>query len=212
MTPALMGGNISSMTPKPKLTKKQKEVLRFIHDKIKNTNLPPTIREIAANFSFSSTGTVRDYLRALVNKGYLKITSNKSRAIEIVREALYSFPILGNVRAGLNSLAVEEIEGYLNLDSLVFSDEGTFVLRVKGDSMVDAGIFPDDLVLVRRQNIARAGETVVAMIGEDATVKNLGKRGQHYFLEPANPTYEPIPVNEDVSIVGRVISVIRRFQ
>ena len=207
-----MGGNIMSMIPKPKLTKKQKEVLKFIYDKIKNTSLPPTIREIAANFGFSSTGTVRDYLRVLVNKGYLKITSNKSRAIEIVREALYSFPILGNVRAGLNSLAVEEIEGYLNLDSLIFSDEGTFVLRVKGDSMVDAGILPDDLVLVRKQNIARTGETVVAMIGEDATVKNLEKRGRHYFLEPANPTYEPIPVNEDVSIVGKVISVIRRFQ
>jgi len=130
----------------------------------------------------------------------------------LVRGALFSFPILGSVQAGLPSLAVEEIEGYLDLDSLVFSDNSTFALRVKGDSMIDAGIFPDDLVLVKRQNIAQTGETVVALIGEEATVKNLKKKGQQYFLEPANPKYESIPINSDVSIVGKVISVIRRFK
>ena len=194
------------------LTSKQKQVLRFIYKRIRETKLPPTIREIAGQFGFSSTGTVRDYLKALINKGYIKVAANKSRAIELVREALFSFPILGAVRAGLPSLAVEEIEGYLDLDSLVFSDNSTFALRVKGDSMIDAGIFPDDLVLVRRQNIAQTGETVVALIGEEATVKNLKKKGQQYFLEPANPKYEPIPITSDVSIVGKVISVIRRFK
>jgi len=199
------------MKTKIPLTDKQKQVLKFIYQSIRSSNLPPTIREIAAHFGFSSTGTVRDYLKALAKKGYIKLSANKSRAIELIRESLFSIPILGGVQAGLPSLAVEEIEGYLDLDSLVFSDDSTFALRVKGDSMIDAGIMPDDLVLVRRQQIAQTGETVVALIGEDATVKNLQKRGRQFFLEPANEHYEPIPVNEDVSILGKVISVVRRF-
>jgi len=193
------------------LTKKQKEVLKFICKTIKSTNLPPTIREIAEHFGYSSTGTVRDYLKALVNKGFIKISQNKSRAIELVREKIFQVPILGRVQAGLPTLAVEEIEGYLNLDSLVFSDEGTFALRVKGDSMVNAGIMPDDLVLVKRQQMAQTGETVVALIEDEATVKTLSKTGKDYVLQPANPNYNPIPINESVSIVGKVISVVRRF-
>lgn len=200
------------MNEKKQLTPKQKNVLRFIYKTIKTNNLPPTIREIAAHFGFSSTGTVRDYLKALAAKGYIKLSANKSRAIELIKEALFSIPILGRVQAGLPSLAVEEIEGYLDLDSLVFSDESTFALRVKGDSMIESGIFHGDLVLVRKQQIAQTGETVVAMVGnEEATVKHLRKRGQNYFLDPANSNYKPIPVNEDVSIVGKVISVVRRL-
>lgn len=195
-----------------KLTTKQRDVLKFIYESVKASNLPPTIREIAQHFHFSSTGTVRDYLHALARKGYIRITANKSRAIELVKEALFRIPILGQVQAGLPTLAVEEIEGYLNLDSLVFSDDDTFALRVRGDSMMNAGIMPDDLVLVRRQNMAQTGETVVALVGqEDATVKHLRKRGGMYFLDPANPAYTPIPVNEDVAIIGKVISVIRKF-
>lgn len=193
------------------LTDKQKDVLKFIYEAIKHDNLPPTIREIAKHFKFSSTGTVRDYLRALVAKGYIKITANKSRAIEIIRDKIFSIPILGRVQAGLPSLAVEEIEGYLNLDSLVFSDAQTFALRVKGDSMIDAGIMPGDLVLVNKQSMAKTGDTIVALIGDDATVKYLSKKGNQHFLEPANPNYSPIPFDEKVSIIGRVISVIRKL-
>lgn len=197
---------------KHNLTEKQRDVLKFIYHSIRDSQLPPTIREIAQHFGFSSTGTVRDYLRALVQKGYIRLTANKSRAIELIREAVFSVPVLGAVQAGLPTLAVEDIEEYLNLDSLVFSDDDTFALRVKGDSMIQAGIMPNDLVLVKRQNIAQAGETVVALVGpEEATVKQLIKRGTMYYLEPANPSYDPIPVNEDVSIVGKVISVIRKF-
>lgn len=199
------------MIEKRKLTSKQKDVLKFIYNAIKINNLPPTVREIASHFNFSSTGTVRDYLKALVNKGYIRISANKSRAIELVREALFSIPILGKVQAGLPTLAVEEIEGYLDLDSLVFSDESTFALRVKGDSMIEAGIMPNDLVLVRKQNMAQTGETVVALIEDEATVKNLRRRGANYYLEPANPNYSPILVDQKVSIIGKVISVIRRF-
>ena len=200
------------MMNRQNLTTKQKQVLRYIYNSIKFQNLPPTIREIAQEFGFSSTGTVRDYLKVLVKKGYIKISANKSRAIELVRETLFSLPILGKVRAGLPSLAVEEIEGYLDLDSLVFSDDNTFALRVKGDSMIEAGILPNDLVLVRKQNIAQTGETVVALIAEEATVKNLRRRGNQYFLEPANPNYKPIVVDQSVSIIGKVISVVRRFR
>ncbi len=196
---------------KKDLTTKQKDVLRYIYESIKINKLPPTIREIAEKFGFSSTGTVRDYLKALVSKGYIRITKNKSRAIELVKDALFSFPIIGNVQAGLPTLAVEEIEGYLNLDSLVFSDHDTFALRVRGDSMVEAGIMPNDLVLVRRQNVAQTGETIVAMIEEEATVKKLNKGDGGFYLDPANPNYTPIPMDDDVSIVGKVISVIRRF-
>jgi len=199
------------MVEKQKLTPKQKDVLKFIYDAIKINNLPPTVREIASHFNFSSTGTVRDYLKALVNKGYIRISANKSRAIELVREALFSIPILGKVQAGLPTLAVEEIEGYLNLDSLVFSDDTTFALRVRGDSMIEAGIMPDDLVLVRKQSMAQTGETIVALIEEEATVKSLRRRGTDYYLEPANPNYSPILVDQRVSIIGKVISVVRRF-
>ena len=200
------------MPNKPKLTEKQKNVLKYIYQSIRDHKLPPTIREIAAEFGFSSTGTVRDYLKALVSKGYIRITSNKSRAIELVSEALFSFPILGKVQAGLPSLAVEEIEGYLDLDSLVFSDESTFALRVQGDSMINAGIMPDDLVLVRKQNVAQTGETIVALIEDEATVKNLEKRQGNYYLQPANPNYQPIPVDDKVSIIGKVISVVRKYR
>ena len=193
------------------LTSKQKQVLKFIYESIRFNHLPPTIREIAQKFEFNSTGTVRDYLKALIKKGYIRIAANKSRAIELIRENLFSIPILGRVQAGLPTLAIEEIEGYLNLDSIVFSDESTFALRVKGDSMIEAGILPDDMVLVKKQSVAQTGETVVALINDEATVKRLKKNGGSYFLEPANPRYKPIKVDEQVSIIGKVISVIRRF-
>lgn len=193
------------------LTDKQRSVLKFIYGRIRHQNSAPTIREIAEEFGFSSTGTVRDYLEALVKKGYIKLTKGKSRAIELVKEALFSIPILGKVQAGLPTLAVEEIEGYLNLDSIVFSDQSTFALKVQGDSMIDAGIMPNDLVLVRKQNVAQTGETIVAIIEEEATVKKLEKRGKNFFLDPANRNFQPILVDDRVSIIGKVISVIRRF-
>ncbi len=200
------------MNEKPQLTQKQKEILKYIYNAIRTTHLPPTLREIGAHFGFSSTGTVRDHLKALVKKGYIRISANKSRAIELLKERLFSFPILGKIQAGLPHLAVENIEGYLDLNSLVFSDDSIFALRVRGDSMQEAGIMPDDLVLVKKQSMAQVGETVVALVGEEATVKRLRRKGEKYFLEPANPRYEPIAVNGEVAIVGKVISVIRRYR
>jgi len=194
------------------LTTKQNAVLKYVYKTVRRTNSPPTIREIAKNFGFSSTGTVRDHLKALVKKGYIKIAANKSRAIELVKETLFSIPILGCVRAGLPTLAVEDIEGYLDLDSLVFSESDIFALRVKGDSMIGLGILPGDLGLVKRQSMAQTGETVVALIGDEATVKSLRKKGDQFYLEPANQKYSSILIDNDVSIIGRVISVIRKYR
>ena len=192
------------------LTAKQKNVLRFIFNQIRNENIPPTIREIAQEFGFYSTGTVRDYLKALVDKGYIKVNEGKARAIELVKEA-FRVPILGAVAAGIPSLAVEDIEGYVDLDDVYFSDSDIFALRVKGDSMIEAGIMPNDLVMVRRQSVAQVGEIVVALMGEEATIKRLSKIGTHYFLVPANPKYQPISVTAETSIIGKVMTSIRRY-
>lgn len=193
------------------LTQKQLKVLKFIYRQIRQTNLPPTIREIAEQFGFSSTGTVRDYLKALTEKGFIKISSKKSRAIELIRSSIFQVPIVGRVQAGNPTLAVEDIEGYLELDKLVFTADDIFALRVKGDSMIGRGIMHNDLVLVKRQNAAELGEVVVALIADEATVKTLRRRKNQFFLEPANEDYRPIPVNEDVSIIGKVINVIRNY-
>lgn len=193
------------------LTAKQKQVLKYIFQCIKSNQLPPTIREIAQEFGFSSTGTVRDHLKALVQKGYIKISENKSRAIELIREAFMQVPVLGTVRAGQPIYAVEDLVGYLNLDEVIFPDESVIALRVKGDSMMGAGIIEGDFILVKRQEAAKIGEVVVALIGDDVTVKTLRKRNGAYFLDPSNPNYQPIPVDEQVSIFGIVINVIRKY-
>ena len=193
------------------LTSRQKDILKFIYKEIKTNQLPPTLREIAANFNFSSPASVQDHLKALVRKGFIRISDKKSRAIELVKEKIFSVPILGSVQAGLPTLAVENIEGYLNLEELTFSDNEIFALRVKGDSMMNAGIMQGDLVLVRKQSIGEVGKIVVALIGEEATVKYLSKLGDQYILKPANSKYQPIPMTGDVSIIGLVLTVIRNL-
>ncbi len=193
------------------LTKKQRDVLRFIYNEIKSRQLPPSLREIAAHFGFASVGSVQDHLQALVQKGFLKITENKSRAIEIIKKNIFSIPLIGTVQAGMPTLAVENIDEYLNLDDMIFSGVDIFGLRVKGDSMVDAGIMPHDLVVVRSQSVAEAGEIVVAVSGEEATVKYLKKIGGKYYLVPANPKYNPILLTSEFSIIGIVLTVIRKL-
>ena len=199
------------MTEKQPLTDKQRGVLKFIFQHVREKNNAPTIREIAAEFGFSSTGTVRDYLRALVKKGYIRVSEGKSRAIELIRESLTAIPVLGRVQAGMPVFAVEDLIGYLNLDKFILPEPDTFALRVKGDSMSDAGIMPNDFALIKRQAFAKVGDIVVAMIGEEATIKRLVKKDGKYFLQPANLHYQPIPVTEDVTIVGKVLNVVREY-
>ncbi len=192
------------------LSVKQRAILGFIRDTINRNNPAPTIREIAARFGFSSTGTVRDHLAALNRKGYLKLTRHKARAIELTREAL-RIPIIGRVAAGSPQLAVEDIEGYIELSEFNNPDGNLFALRIKGDSMVDAGILEGDMVIVQRQARAANGDIVVALMGDEATVKALRIREKTIFLCPRNKRYKDIPCTESTVIIGKVISVVRRY-
>lgn len=196
------------------LTAKQKNVLLFIQDKIKQEGIPPTIREIARNFGFSSTGTVRDYLNNLKAKGYLKITPHKSRAIELVKRAGFKIPILGQVMAGIPNLAFEEVDEYLDLDAFSSRyDRDIFALRIKGDSLIDAGIFAGDIVIVKKQSAAQDGDFIVALIENEAAVKRFRHKSQHrehkIWLESANKNYSPI--YKEFILIGKVIGVLRRY-
>lgn len=193
------------------LTPRQKDILEFIYKQIRDHHSAPSQREIASHFGFTAIGSVQDHLKALAQKGFIKLSEKKSRAIEIIRKNIFSIPIVGQVQAGMPTLAVENIEGYLDLDKLIFSNSGVFGLRVKGDSMIEAGILPGDLVLVQQQSSAEIGKIVVALIEDEATIKYLVKKNSQYFLEPANPNYEPIPLTPDASILGQVLTVIRNM-
>ncbi|NTV29402.1 MAG: transcriptional repressor LexA [Candidatus Omnitrophica bacterium] len=194
-----------------RLTDKQKEVLRFIYERIRFKQHAPTIREIGEHFGFSSTGTVRDYLHALVQKGYIRVQEGKSRAIELVKEALFQIPVLGRVQAGMPVFAAEDLLGFLNLENLVFPGPDVFALKVRGQSMRDAGIMEGDFVVVRKQDHAQSGDVVVALVGDEATVKRLARRANEYFLDPANPDFQPIPLTSEASIIGKVVQVVRDY-
>jgi len=193
-----------------KLTFKQRQVLDFILERLYSVGSPPTIREIAQNFGFSSTGSPRVHLRALARKGYLRLNPQISRGIEVLAQAV-GIPIVGRVRAGSIDLAVEDVEGYLDLSRVFPHEEAIFALRVKGDSMVGVGIMEGDLAIVRKQSSAEEGEIVVALIGEEATVKRFFKEPQGVRLEPANPGYKPI-LSKDAIIVGKLIGLFRGYE
>lgn len=192
------------------LTLKQKKVFDFIQQRIVQDSFAPTIREIAHQFKFSSTGTVRDYLKALVKKGYIEIDSNKSRAIELKFKP--RIPILGRVAAGSPILAQEDILGYLDFNEFsALSKKDIFALRVKGDSMIGKGIMDSDTVIVQKVSHAQNGDVVVALLQDEATVKTFLKKNNKIFLVPANKKYKPIVCNEETSIIGKVIGVLRKY-
>jgi len=191
------------------LTNKQRQVLNFILERLHTVGFPPTIREIAQHFDFSSTGSPRVHLRALAKKGYLRLNPQISRGIELLAQAT-GIPIVGRVKAGGPELAVEDVEGYLDLSRVFPQEETIFALRVKGDSMVGVGVMDGDMAIVRRQPSAEEGEIVVALIGEEATVKRFFKEPRGVRLEPANSAYEPI-VSKDAIVVGKVIGLVRGY-
>jgi repressor LexA len=193
------------------ITDKQFQVLKYIYQSIRQDNLPPTIREMADHFSLS-IGAVQDHLKALVKKGFISISKNTSRGISLIREQLFKVPVLGRVQAGMPIYAVEDLEGYLNMDEMIFPGKDIFALRVKGDSMIGAGILPDDFILIKKQEFASPGDVIVALIGEEVTVKTLSKRNNKFFLDPANVAYKPIDVTGEVSIIGKVIKVLRDYK
>ncbi len=201
------------------LTLRQKKVLNFLKSYTLKKGFPPTLREIAFNFGLKGPRAPQKTLVILERKGFIRRVPGGSRAIE-VRDIMptlgktLSVPIVGRVRAGEPILAVENIEGFLNLDRDLVSSGDVFLLRVQGDSMIEAHIEDGDFALVRSQSDAENGEIVVALIEDEATIKRIFKKRDLIRLEPANPTMEPIVVkkgDKKIAIVGKVIGIFRKL-
>jgi repressor LexA len=204
------------------LTPRQREIFEFIKNMIRSKGRPPSIREIGENFKIASTNGVRAVLEALERKGFIRRDRYTSRGIELLKEGVD--PTLsgryrevfwvGAVAAGTPIFAQQNIEGSFLLDREFIPGEEVFSLRVKGDSMIDAGIYDGDFVLVRRQETASSGDVVVAQIGDEATVKRFYPEKRRVRLEPANSEYGPIIVEHNTpgfTIAGKVIGLLRRM-
>lgn len=207
------------------LTDKQKEILSFIQEFIELNGYSPSYREIGKHFNIASTFGVKRHIDALIKKGFLNSESNISRTLSVINNDSHpasknsadnsiEIPVVGRVAAGFPILAQENIEGTLTLEaSLISKSKGCFGLKVKGDSMINAGIFEGDTVVVNPQTDANNGEIIVALLGDEATLKRLGKRNNEMELIPENDKYPIIPLNnrEDFSIIGKVIGVFRWY-
>jgi repressor LexA len=201
------------------LTDRQREILDFISRSIIKRGYPPTLREIGSHFGIRSTNGVNDHLRALEKKGYLQREDLKSRALRPIVSStgqLVEVPVLGRVAAGQPVLAVRNYDDTVRVDKFFIGDNReVFALRVKGDSMIEDGIFDGDYVFVRKQLQASSGETVVAMIGDEATVKRYYPEGDTIRFQPANARLEPIYVRKrdfkSVNLLGVVIGVYRKL-
>lgn len=194
------------------LNERGRAILAFIQRFTRERGFPPTIREIGEEFEISSTNGVRYYLNLLERGGYVKRSGKISRGIGTVTPPpAPGIPILGRVAAGQPILAEESFEGSLDPSQLFGDPKGMFALRVRGDSMIEAGIFEGDYVVVRHQQRAEPGEMIVALIGDEATVKHYHPRGDRFELRPANQDYEPIVVGKEdaFQILGVVRGVIR---
>jgi repressor LexA len=192
------------------ITARQANILGFIQKTINHTGRPPTIREIGKHFGFKSTGTTRDHLKSLSRKGFITLTPRQSRAINLKTPVAFRIPMIGSIVAGMPDIALEEIDEYVYLDELLPGpDKQIFALKVRGDSMKDAGILSGDVAIVRRQRIADAGQVVAALVGHEATIKTLEKNKTGFYLKPANTSYPDI--REPFSILGKVIAVIKKF-
>ena len=200
-----------------KIIAKQEEILEYIKNQILKKGYPPAVREICEAVHLKSTSSVHSHLETLEKNGYIRRDPTKPRAIEILddtfnltRREVVNVPILGSVAAGLPLLATENIENYFPVPSEFMPNQEVFMLHVKGDSMIDAGIFDGDNILVRQQPTASNGDMVVALVNDSATVKTFYKEDGHYRLQPENDTMDPIIV-DDVSILGIVFGVFRFF-
>jgi repressor LexA len=198
-----------------KLTKRQQEIFDFIKKYSAKHGYPPTVRDIGKAIGLGSPSTVHAHLHNLEKLGVLKRDPSKPRALELLREqarkavAPSGLPLVGRVAAGAPVLAEENIEEYVEVPPIAGGEDGEYVLRIAGDSMKDAGILDGDHVVVRPQDTARNGEIVVALVGEDATVKRFFKERDHIRLQPENSDLEPIRTRE-AQVLGRVVGVCRR--
>lgn len=199
-----------------KISKKQEEILNYIKSEILKKGYPPAVREICEAVNLKSTSSVHSHLETLEKNGYIRRDPTKPRAIEIMddefnltRRETVNVPIVGTVAAGVPILARQNIENYFPVPSEYMPNAQTFMLRVKGDSMINIGINSGDLVLVEQDSSARNGDVVVALVGDSATVKTFYKEKGHIRLQPENDTMEPIIVNSDLQILGKVFGVFR---
>ena len=201
---------------KPKLSQKQSEILDYIKQCILSKGYPPSVREICEAVNLSSTSSVPSQLKTLEAKGYIRKDPTKPRTLEIVgdddfnlsRREIVNVPLLGQVAAGQPLLANQNIENYIPLLPEYLPNGDCFMLRVKGESMINAGIFDRDLLIVEQTSTARNGDIVVALVDDSATVKTFYKEMNHIRLQPENDTMDPIIV-QDCSILGRVVGLIR---
>lgn len=202
---------------------KAKEVLEYIRRDIKDLGYPPSVREICKGVCLKSTSSVHTYLNQLADAGYITKTGLKTRALRILDEDnglahedqnMVSVPIVGNVAAGAPILAEENIEDYFKINSNYLkksaTKNGTYMLKVRGESMINVGIFNGDYIIVEKSSDATNGEIVVALIEDEATVKTFYKEKGHIRLQPENDTMDPIIVN-DVKILGKVVGLFRKY-
>lgn len=206
--------------------KPQEKILKFIREFMDDHQMPPTLREIQDHMGFSAIGTIQYHIKILTDAGMIEVKPKLSRGITLTQRAI-GIPIVGRVPAGPAQLAFEQVEGYLSSihgdkqptapvsassSAPVADSRGLFALRIKGDSMVNAGILDGDLVIVKPQSSAKHGDIVVARVSEDeATVKRLVRKPGLIQLAPENSKYKPIAVDENTQIVGKVIRVVRHY-
>ena len=200
-----------------KITPKQQEILDFIKSEILHKGYPPAVRDICEAVHLKSTSSVHSHLETLQKNGYIRWDPTMPWAIEIIddtfqltRREVVNVPLIGTVAAGQPILAQENIENYFPVPAEYMPNSECFMLKVKGDSMVNAGIFNGDQILVQQQNTANNGDMVVALIDDSATVKTFYKEDGHYRLQPENDSMSPIIVDE-VTILGKVFGVLRIF-
>lgn len=200
-----------------KITAKQQEILEYMKKEILNKGYPPSVREICEAVKLKSTSSVHAHLETLEKNGYIRRDPTKPRAIEIiddnfnlVRREVVNVPIIGKVAAGQPLLAVENIENYFTVPVEFLPNNDTFMLVVKGESMINAGIYDGDMILVEQRKDVRNGDMVVALIEDSATVKTFYKENDHIRLQPENDTMEPIIV-PDCEILGKVIGLYRQM-
>ena len=198
-----------------RITAKQSEILEYIKNQIINKGYPPSVRDICEAVHLKSTSSVHAHLETLEKNGYIRRDPTKPRAIEIIddnfnltRREVVNVPLIGQVAAGQPILAVENITNYFPIPAEFLNNSETFMLNVKGDSMINMGIYDGDMIIVRRQQTADSGEVIVALVDDSATVKRFYKEDGHYRLQPENDFMDPIIV-DNVEIVGKVIGLIR---
>ena len=198
-----------------RITKKQTEILEYIKSQILNKGYPPSVRDICTAVNLKSTSSVHAHLETLEKNGYIRRDPTKPRAIEIIddnfnltRREVVNVPLIGQVAAGQPLLAVENITSYFPIPAEFIPKEEVFMLNVKGESMVNAGIYDGDQIIVKQQTTASNGEIVVALVDDSATVKRFYKENGHIRLQPENDFMEPIIV-DSCEIIGKVIGLIR---